>query len=140
MIIDWQFNHIGIATKSIEATEILYRRLSYTSSNIFVDNIQNVRILFLTHRKSPMIELIEPLNSSSPISKILKKNGVIPYHTCYEVPLLEDAIEVLSRNRFIKIGSPVQAIAFNNRRIAFLYNENFGLIELLEAIKFSGEI
>jgi len=134
MISNWQFNHIGIATRSIEATCNLYANMGYSRSEIYIDEFQKVKIQFLTHMNSPMIELIEPISSISPISKILDKNGVTPYHICYEVIDFELSINNLTKNNFIKLSKPLNAVAFNNRRIIFLYNTSFGLIELLEHI------
>ena len=79
-----------------------------------------------------MVELVEPINDRSPVNEILKKNGNIPYHFCYEVDGLTEAILEMKKSGFIKIINPVPAKAFNNRLICFLYNKDVGLIELLE--------
>jgi methylmalonyl-CoA/ethylmalonyl-CoA epimerase len=38
----------------------------------------------------------------------------------------------LKKQRFAQILPPTPALAFNGRRICFLYNPSLGLIELLE--------
>ena len=80
----------------------------------------------------PLIELVSPLDDNSPVRSILNKMRTTPYHTCYEIPIIEETIKDLKKQRFILIQKPTPAIAFNNRRIAFLFHKNFGLIELLE--------
>ena len=54
------------------------------------------------------------------------------YHICYEVADIEEQIAILKKERFIVVVAPVEAVAFNNRKICFLYHPSIGLIELLE--------
>ena len=60
------------------------------------------------------------------------KNTASPYHICYEVPDIEKTIDILKKRRFILTDGLKPAVAFDNRRVAFLLNRNTGLIELLE--------
>lgn len=126
------FHHIGIACKNIEDSIVAYTELGYISTEIIFDSIQKVQICFLTKKDSPLIELVGSNDPESPIRNILKKNGTIPYHTCYEVKNIEEEIPLLSSKGFVLITQPIQAIAFSNRRICFLYNKDVGVIELLE--------
>jgi methylmalonyl-CoA/ethylmalonyl-CoA epimerase len=80
----------------------------------------------------PNIELIEPGSAKSPITKVLKKSGVVPYHICYSVKNIKLAISSLKTKQFILLSTPVEAVAINNKNICFLYNKNVGLIELVE--------
>ena len=126
-----KFHHIGIAVNDLNKTIQIYDNLGYTSSKIIHDKIQNVNISFLNKKNSPTIELVSPIDSTSPVYNILKKNGVSPYHTCYSVKSIKKTIKNLRDLKFIKINDPVKAIAFNDRLICFLFNKDFGLIELL---------
>ena len=126
------FHHVGIATDCIEKTVLEYMNLGYAKSELFIDIIQNVNILFLKKGGSSLLELVEPREKSSPVYNIVKKNGVTPYHLCYEVLNIEECISSLKKRRYVPLSKPVQAIAFDNRRICFLYNKYLGLIELLE--------
>jgi methylmalonyl-CoA/ethylmalonyl-CoA epimerase len=76
--------------------------------------------------------LIEPASDSSSVSKILAKSGVSPYHFCYEVKDIDEAILSLKNSRFILLSKPVNAVAIDNRLICFCYNKSFGLIELVQ--------
>ena len=131
-MIQYIYHHTGVATKDIEITSAFYKNIGYSQSQIVIDEIQNVRICFLSKKNSPLVELVEPINDRSPVNEILKKNGNIPYHFCYEVDDIREAILEMKKSGFIKIINPVHAKAFNNRLICFLYNKDVGLIELLE--------
>ncbi len=131
-MIQYKYHHTGVATKDIEITSAFYENIAYSKSEIVIDNIQNVRICFMSKKNSPLIELVEPINERSPVNEIIKKNGNIPYHFCYEVDDIREAILEMKGLGFIKIINPVPAVAFNNRLICFIYNKDVGLIELLE--------
>jgi methylmalonyl-CoA/ethylmalonyl-CoA epimerase len=126
------FHHIGIATGSIEKTSEFYLSLGFDASEQVIDSIQKVKILFLRKKDMPTIELLEPVSEDSPVTKILQKGGVSPYHICYETPGIHESIVELRKNKFIPLSSPVEAIALDNRLICFLYSEFAGLIELLQ--------
>tara|TARA_Y100001958_G_C21234723_1_gene560912 strand:+ start:93 stop:491 length:399 start_codon:yes stop_codon:yes gene_type:complete len=131
-MIQYKYHHTGVATKDIKLTSAFYKNIAYSQSKIVIDEIQNVKICFLSKKNSPLIELVEPINENSPVNEILKKNGNIPYHFCYEVNNITKAILEMKKLGFIKITNPIPALAFNNRLICFLFNKNVGLIELLE--------
>ncbi len=61
-----------------------------------------------------------------------KKIGNSPYHICYEVDNLENAIEELGQKRFVLWEEPQIAPAIDDRRVAVLVNGQMGMIELLE--------
>jgi methylmalonyl-CoA/ethylmalonyl-CoA epimerase len=103
--------------------------------NTILDILQNVNVCFLQSAGAPLLELVEPVDQNSPVSNILKKVGVAPYHLCYEVDNLEDSIQELENNDFKLLVEPIKAIAFDDRKICFLYHVDVGLIELLEKQK-----
>jgi methylmalonyl-CoA/ethylmalonyl-CoA epimerase len=126
------FHHIGIAVRSIRNTAQLYVDAGYQVTDTIFDPKQNVNIAFLKKAGSPLLELVEPVDKTSPVSNILKKAGVSPYHTCYEVNDLSGHLEQLVEKDFIVVVEPISALAFDNRKICFLYHIDTGLIELLE--------
>ena len=93
MLTSFQFHHIGVAVKDIDKTAQVYEKGGYSRSVITFDPIQNVNICWLTKDGMPVVELLEPVDNNSPVCKILDKNGVTPYHTCYIVDHL-DAYEL----------------------------------------------
>ncbi|MDR3218569.1 MAG: VOC family protein [Dysgonamonadaceae bacterium] len=126
------FHHVGIAVKSITDTALLYTEAGYRMLPVVYDPIQNVNISFLEKNGSPLLELVEPVDKTSPVYNILKKVGVSAYHFCYEVVSIQDCITALESKDFRLLQEPVPAVAFNNRKICFLYHIDTGLIELLE--------
>lgn len=126
------FHHIGVACRDIAKTKELYLSMGYKDFPVVEDPVQHVRVCFLEHESAPRIELLEPLDQESPVSRTLSMVGVSPYHLCYEVKDIEEAINRLRERRFILVTGPVEAPAMDNRRIAFLFNKNNGLIEIVE--------
>ena len=51
----------------------------------------------------------------------------------HRVEDIDAAIQELRSQRFLLVNGPVPACAMNNRRVAFLFQKNTGLIELVEA-------
>jgi len=133
MLPDFRFHHIGIATDSIKNTAQHYIAADYIASDTIYDPIQKVYIAFLQKNGMPLIELVEPnMEHNSPVSKIIEKSGVSPYHICYEVENIENAIEELKKKKYLLLARPAAAVAINNRKICFLFNKEVGLIELLD--------
>jgi methylmalonyl-CoA/ethylmalonyl-CoA epimerase len=118
-----KLEHIGIAVKSIKKID--------PDILSIVDNIQKVKVAFVT-MDGAEIELVEPLGDDSPVAGILEK-GQSFYHLCFSVKNIDEAIVTARKNGFHCIARPVEAAAFNKRRIAWLFNKNFGLFELLES-------
>ena len=129
------FHHLGVAVKSIARAIPVYQDLfGYELvSGPFDDAIQCVSVCFL-RRQAPgeiMIELIAPLGENTPIDRVLSKGGGA-YHTCYEVENLDETLAALKSKKCILVSGPVPAVAFDNRRIAWLFTPTQQLVELLE--------
>lgn len=126
-------NHIGYAVKDISITAKPYVEAGWTLSEVFEERVQNTKIAFLEKDNFPTIELVSPLNESkSPVDNILSNSGVAPYHICYNVDDIEQAVEDLYEENFKPLFMPVESIAMNNHRICYLHHMNLGLIELVE--------
>ena len=109
-----------------------YTSLGYTASVIYHDLIQEAHIVLMHREHEPVIELIAPKNSNSPAAGWMDLIQVGPYHTCYEVDDLDCAMAFFKHQNLFPVFGPVPAIAFNQRRVVFLWSESSGLIELLE--------
>jgi len=129
----FQFHHIGVAVKDIDKTAALYEQGGYQKSDIIFDPVQNVTICWLTKVGMPTVELLAPADETSPVCKILEKNGVTPYHTCYVVDDIEQAIMALRQQKYVLVSKPVEAVAIHNCRVAFLHHRHVGILELVEA-------
>lgn len=127
------FHHIGVAVKDINKTAAVYVSGGYKQSATTFDPVQNVNICWLTKEGMPTVELLAPVDASSPVCKTLEKNGVTPYHTCYTVENIEEAMDALRKMRYVVVSNPEVAPAISNCKVAFMFNRNVGLIELVEA-------
>ena len=133
MLESMKFHHIGVAVKDINATASVYEQGGYKRSSSVFDPIQNVNICWLTKDGAPTVELLAPVDEKSPVNKTLEKVGVSPYHCCYIVDNVEDAVSELRKQKYIMVSKPAEAVAFCGSRVCFLFNKNMGLIELVEA-------
>lgn len=127
-----KFHHIGIATKSIEKSSKVYAQLGYEVSEIIIESSQNVKICFLSKKDSPILELVEPLNAESPVSRMVTQSGTTPYHTCYEVEDINTAVDELQDMNFRPLFEPVRSDAMRNGMICYLFADGIGLLELYE--------
>ena len=131
MLDNFTFHHIGYAVNDIAVTAQYYTKAGWQLSDIYSDTIQNSQIAFLTKDGFPLIELVAAVDELSPVVNTLKKNGVCPYHICYQVDDIEEAIAQMKRQKYLPLFKPVPAVALENRLICYLYNKDIGLIELL---------
>ena len=127
--------HIGYAVADIEKYLAdffipLFRPTSV--SPVVEDPRQRVRIAFATLTGGGQIELVQPLDAASPVSKILgaKRGGL--YHLCYWVDDIESQIERFREKRCLPISAPTPATAFQGRRVVFLMTPQHDVIELVE--------
>lgn len=125
------FDHIAVATGSINDSKKIFNDLGFVAGEVIEDNVQNVRVCFLNTAGFPAVELVEGVDSKSPVSQIITKMGVTPYHLCFRVNDIEEGIKYYQKNGFIKISQINYAKAFDSK-IVFMYNKNFGLLELVE--------
>ena len=128
-----KINHLGIVVKSIESSMAMYKEsLGWKEiNNLIYDPVQKVNILFMGDRHGSKFELLEPVGKESPISKMLDRRIGL-YHICYEVRDIKLKIKELTKTGFFLISDPVEAVAFDNKMIAFLINSDNLIIELLE--------
>ncbi len=134
MIDDLRFHHIGIACFDINETKAFYELIGYVASPIIDDPIQDIRISFLKKEGSPMLELLAPIDEKSPVNRILDTQGVTPYHICYEVDDIDAMMTLLRKqHKFVRVIKAAPACAIDDRRVAFLFRKDVGLIELVES-------
>ncbi len=129
--------HVGVAVPSLgPATELLANLLGYkVVSGPFDDPLQKVTVSFLAKsaRDVAEIELIAPLGEDSPIRSMLGKQGGGAYHLCFETEDLDAALVHALEQGCVVLAQPVPAVAFQGRRIAWIYTSSRQLFELVEA-------
>lgn len=132
------FHHVGCIISDIEESAKFYEQQlnmeRYTE--IIYDPIQRVDLLFLRDKNFPqfVVELVRPAFEDSPSAQWLKKGNTLQ-HFCYEVDDIQKKIELMREEGAYLFMEPTPAIAFENRRIAFLQTREKLIIELLERRK-----
>ena len=118
-----KINHLALAVPDIEAflrkSAPLYEEFS--RGPMIVNERQKVREVFMTDGATT-VELLEPLGGGSPLQAFLNRNpngGLI--HLALEVTDLEAAIASVTAAGGRLVVAPVPDVAFNERRIAFVY-------------------
>lgn len=129
-----QIHHIGYLVDDIQAAMKKLYRLGFTAiGEIKHDELRKIKVIFLDNG-GYMIELIQPIDETSPIYGLRKKHLNSPYHICYMTETLEETInDLCSKDGFMIIRKPEEATAIKGSpKVAFLMNAEIGMIELVE--------
>lgn len=130
-----KLDHIGYAVNDITTTACHYTEAGWTLSDIMEEPSQNVKVAFLIKEGFPTIELVMPSgHGKDPVTQVLKRSGVTPYHTCYEVDDIEQAMEDLYEEGFVPLFMPIEAVAMGGRKICYMCSLEVGTIELVERL------
>jgi methylmalonyl-CoA/ethylmalonyl-CoA epimerase len=129
------FHHIGFVVASIPGSVqgFLDSLQAEWDGTIFHDPNQAVRVTFLrgTRPGNPLFELVEPAGENSPVIPFLKRGGGL-HHLCYEIDNLENQLALSRSQGGLVVRPPLPAVAFEGRRIAWVYTRNKLLLEYLE--------
>ena len=128
-----KIDHVGYAVRDIEKAKKALGVLGFSFQETVEDKDRNISIAF-GKTDGYCIELVAPIRGGeSPVDVLLAKVGPSPYHFCYKSDDIETDIEKLKAARF-KVTIPLApAVAFDNKRVVFLYSLSAGLIELVES-------
>lgn len=126
-------DHIGIAVHKIQDVLPLYQQLLGLRLEQSKEATEHgVKAAFLI-AGGTSIELIEPLDAESPISKFLEKRGPGIHHLAFRVDSIEEMLKHLKRNGVVLIDETPR-IGIEGGKVAFLHPKSTGnvLIELCE--------
>jgi methylmalonyl-CoA/ethylmalonyl-CoA epimerase len=131
-------HHVGFVVGSIEK-EIAGLRGSLLASwdaKVFHDPLQKVRVTFLQTPgpTDALIELVEPAADDSPAKQFLGRGGGL-HHLCYEVSDLDAHLAKMAAIGAVLVRPPLPAVAFENRRIAWIVTSQRLLLEFLDSKK-----
>ena len=130
-----RLNHIAIAVPNITKASYMWQKaLGANVSKPQTLPEHGVKVVFV-ESPNTKVELLEPLNENSPISKFLKKNpngGM--HHICYEVSDLKSASLKLKEVGATILGNGNPMIGAHGNPVIFLKPSDFSgtLIELEE--------
>ena len=112
--------HIGIAVKSIDQALPFYTdSLGLMLEGVETVDSEGVKIAFLKIGSS-RIELLEPLNDSSPIKAFIEKKGEGMHHIALEVDNISERLSKLKSEGIQLINDEAKQGA-NNSQIAFIH-------------------
>lgn len=131
-----KIEHIGIAVKSLEVSNLLFEKLfgapAYKSEEVTSEGVNTTFF-----RNGPnKIELLEATNPESPIAKFIEKNGEGIHHIAFDVEDIVSEITRLKQEGFIVLNE-IPKKGADNKLVAFLHpkSTNGVLIELCQEIK-----
>jgi methylmalonyl-CoA/ethylmalonyl-CoA epimerase len=133
-----KLDHLGLVVEDIQKyfDEFLKPVLGIKElSEIYSDYNQQSKVAFVKDDKGCRIELIEPMNASSPVSQVLKKKRGSLHHMCFIAEDFEQDIKRLRDNKCLMISPPNPAVAFDGRRVVFFFTPTYEVIEIVEQRK-----
>ena len=131
-----KIEHIGIAVKNIEESNILFAKL-FGEPHYKTEEVasEGVKTSFFKVGENK-IELLEATNENSPIAKFIAKKGEGVHHIAFDVEDIEKEIKRLKKEGFVVLNEKPKKGA-DNKLVTFLHpkSTNGTLIELCQEIK-----
>ena len=130
-----KINHIAIAVPNVKEAALKWQEaLNIKKSDIIVLEKHGVKGVFLEF-SNLKIELLEPLNNESPITRFLEKNpkgGM--HHICFEVEKISETINSLKNKNINILGDGNPKIGAHNKPVVFIHPNDLSgtLVELEE--------
>nr|WP_315144468.1 methylmalonyl-CoA epimerase [uncultured Flavobacterium sp.] len=131
-----KIEHIGIAVKDLQASNILFEKLfgapAYKEEEVVSEG---VKTSFFQNGPNK-IELLEATNPESPIAKFIEKKGEGIHHIAFDVTDIVAEIARLEGEGFVVLN-PTPKKGADNKLVAFLHPKttNGVLIELCQEIR-----
>lgn len=126
-------DHLAVTTSVFSQT--LNEYLSMTGSRLLkgpaINNTQKVEYAFVQLQGGITVEILGIMDSSPILGHVLKGGG--PNHICYAVADIEKSISKAINAGAKILCQPIPDVAFDGRRVAFLFCEQLGVFEFLEA-------
>ncbi|RED46314.1 methylmalonyl-CoA epimerase [Winogradskyella eximia] len=131
-----KIEHIGIAVKDIEKSNMLFKAL-FGKEHYKIEDVESEGVKTSFFQCGPnKIELLQATHEESAIAKFIEKKGEGMHHIAFTVDNIEKEIERLTNEGFTMIHKQPKEGA-DNKLIAFLHpkSTNGVLIELCQEIK-----
>ena len=131
-----KIEHIGIAVKDLEVSNLIFEKLigtpSYKSEEVFSEGVKTSFFMNGPNK----IELLQATNPESPIAKFIEKKGEGIHHIAFDVEDIDIEIARLKAEGFIVLND-IPKKGADNKLIAFLHpkSTNGVLIELCQEVK-----
>lgn len=131
-----KIEHIGIAVKDLEVSNLIFEKLLGAPAYKFEDvESEGVSTSFFAAGPNK-IELLAATNPDSPIAKFIEKKGEGIHHIAFDVEDIVSEIARLKKEGFVVLNETPKKGA-DNKLVAFLHpkSTNGVLIELCQEIK-----
>ena len=131
-----KIEHIGIAVKDLEVSNLVFEKLFGAPAYKFED-VETEGVTTSFFRNGPnKIELLAATNPDSPIAKFIEKKGEGIHHIAFDVEDIVLEIARLKKEGFIVLNE-IPKKGADNKLVAFLHpkSTNGVLIELCQEIK-----
>lgn len=131
MIVD----HIGYVVENIEKAQDSYLSTYayHLVKDIVYDANQHVNLCMLQSDNQVNLELIQPVDATSPSYDFMKKGGGL-HHFCYQVKDLKSSIDAFKTKKCLLIKNPKPAVLLENRRVAFFFDtQQKQIFEIVES-------
>ena len=131
-----KIEHIGIAVKSLEVSNVLFEKLfgqpPYKEEEVASEGVKTSFFMNGPNK----IELLEATNPESPIAKFLEKKGEGIHHIAFDVNDINEEIIRLKNEGFVVLNE-IPKKGADNKLVAFLHPKgtNGVLVELCQEIK-----
>nr|WP_315165287.1 methylmalonyl-CoA epimerase [uncultured Flavobacterium sp.] len=131
-----KIEHIGIAVKDLETSNVLFEKLFGVAAYKF-EAVESEGVTTSFFQTGPnKIELLAATNPESPIAKFIEKKGEGIHHVAFDVDDIVSEIARLKNEGFV-ILNEIPKKGADNKLVAFLHPKttNGVLIELCQEIK-----
>ncbi|MCR5256298.1 MAG: VOC family protein [Acetatifactor sp.] len=127
-----EIHHIGYLVKKIDKAVKVFLDMGYEKqSEKTYDEYRDADIIFMK-KDGYVVELVSPVSKDSIVSGLIKKYGNSPYHICYKVTDMEEAIKDFREKGFVLFEEPHEAVAIDSNPVAFLMHPYMGMAEIVE--------
>ena len=127
-------DHIGIAVNKLDEAISLYRDfLGLELEGVHVVEEQRVRVASFSTGGETRIELLEPIESESPVARFIEKRGEGIHHIALKVRNIEAVLEEL-KEKGLTLVDEKPRVGVGGAKIAFIHPKSTRsvLIELCE--------
>lgn len=90
--IEFEFDHVGIAVKSLEEGRKFYETMGLRESKVEVVEREKVKVEMFYLGNDSKVELLEPTSPESAVAKFIDKRGPGIHHICLRVKDVKKAL------------------------------------------------
>ena len=133
MLQNLKLHHIGYVVKDIKPTADQFVKLGFKIDETLYDEALTVELCYLSKDGATPIELVSQKNPDSLEHQLFGRNGVMPYHLCFECADIHATCNDLVAEGYEKLFEPVAVKALGGKMICYLFKNEIGYIEVVTA-------